>query len=101
MIIYLDEMLQKGYGIGSGISLFIATNICESIFWRAFSPVTIKTENGVEMEGAFIAMFHFLFTKKNIWTALYLSFYRKNLVNMHNILATIMVFFLVTYFHGF
>ena len=24
------ELMQKGYGIGSGISLFIATNICES-----------------------------------------------------------------------
>lgn len=65
MIIYLDEMLQKGYGIGSGISLFIATNICESILWRAFSPVTIKTENGIEFEGAVIAMFHFFFTKKS------------------------------------
>lgn len=28
--------LQKGYGLGSGISLFIATNICESIMWKAF-----------------------------------------------------------------
>ena len=28
IVILLDELLQKGYGIGSGISLFIATNIC-------------------------------------------------------------------------
>ena len=76
MVIYLDEMLIKGYGIGSGISLFIATNICESILWRAFSPVTIKTENGIEFEGAVIAMFHFFLTKKSLWTAFYLSFYR-------------------------
>ena len=27
IIICLDELLQKGYGLGSGISLFIATNI--------------------------------------------------------------------------
>ncbi|KAJ3280594.1 translocon subunit, partial [Rhizoclosmatium sp. JEL0117] len=39
----LDELLQKGYGLGSGISLFIATNICESIVWRAFSPTTYNT----------------------------------------------------------
>ena len=25
-----QELMQKGYGMGSGISLFIATNICES-----------------------------------------------------------------------
>jgi protein transport protein SEC61 subunit alpha len=29
VVIILDELLQKGYGLGSGISLFIATNICE------------------------------------------------------------------------
>ena len=98
MVIYLDELLIKGYGIGSGISLFIATNICESILWRAFSPVTIKTENGIEFEGAVIAMFHFFLTKKNLWTAFYLSFYRQNLINMHNVMATVFMFFVVVYF---
>ena len=28
IVILLDEMLQKGYGLGSGVSLFIAVNIC-------------------------------------------------------------------------
>ena len=27
----------QGYGLGSGISLFIATNICETIVWKAKS----------------------------------------------------------------
>src|SRR4051794_10744660 len=43
IVILLDELLQKGYGLGSGISLFIATNVCESIMWKAFSPTTINT----------------------------------------------------------
>jgi protein transport protein SEC61 subunit alpha len=101
IVLYLDEMLQKGYGIGSGTSLFIATNICETIFWKAFSPVTIKTENGVEFEGAIIALFHFLLTKPNKITALYLAFYRQNLTNLHNIIATVFIFFVVIYFQGF
>jgi protein transport protein SEC61 subunit alpha len=46
IVIYLDEMLQKGYGLGSGISLFIATNICENIVWKALSPITIKSDTG-------------------------------------------------------
>lgn len=46
MIILLDEMLSKGYGLGSGISLFIATNICETILWKSFSPMTMRTEYG-------------------------------------------------------
>ena len=50
VVIILDELLQKGYGLGSGISLFIATNICESIIWKAFSPTTINTGRGTEFE---------------------------------------------------
>lgn len=44
IVLLLDELLQKGYGLGSGISLFIATNICEIILWKSFSPITIRTE---------------------------------------------------------
>ncbi|KAK1378546.1 Transport protein SEC61 subunit alpha-like [Heracleum sosnowskyi] len=51
IVICLDELLQKGYGLGSGISLFIATNICESIIWKAFSPTTINSGRGAEFEG--------------------------------------------------
>lgn len=65
MVLMLDELLQKGYGLGSGISLFIATNICEQILWKSFSPVTIRTDQGTEFEGAVIALFHFLLTKPN------------------------------------
>jgi protein transport protein SEC61 subunit alpha len=43
IVLLLDELLQKGYGLGSGISLFIATNICETIVWKAFSPATVNT----------------------------------------------------------
>ena len=46
IVILLDELLQKGYGLGSGISLFIATNICESVVWKAFSPTTYNTGKG-------------------------------------------------------
>ena len=70
MVLMLDELLQKGYGLGSGISLFIATNICEIILWKSFSPITIRTEQGAEFEGAIIALFHFLLTKPNKMYAL-------------------------------
>jgi len=46
IVILLDELLQKGYGLGSGISLFIATNICETIIWKAFSPTTYSPGAG-------------------------------------------------------
>lgn len=63
IVICLDELLQKGYGLGSGISLFIATNICENIIWKAFSPTTINTGRGAEFEGAVIALFHLLIAR--------------------------------------
>jgi protein transport protein SEC61 subunit alpha len=76
MVLMLDELLQKGYGLGSGISLFIATNICETILWKSFSPVTIRTDQGTEFEGAIIATFHFLITKPNKFYGLQQAFYR-------------------------
>ena len=30
------------------IQLFIATNICETIEWKAFSPATVNTGRGTE-----------------------------------------------------
>lgn len=64
-MLLLDDLLQKGYGLGSGISLFIATNICETIVWKALSPTTINTGNGTEFEGALIALFHLLATRSD------------------------------------
>jgi protein transport protein SEC61 subunit alpha len=101
VVIILDELLQKGYGLGSGISLFIATNICENIVWKAFSPTTINTGRGTEFEGAIIALFHLLVTRPDKARALKEAFYRQNLPNVFNLLATVLVFVIVIYFQGF
>merc|ERR1712087_414098 len=101
IVILLDELLQKGYGLGSGISLFIATNICESIIWKAFSPTTMNTGRGTEFEGAIVATFHFLASKSDKVMALKESFYRQSAPNLTNLFATILVFFIVIYFQGF
>jgi protein transport protein SEC61 subunit alpha len=98
VVILLDELLQKGYGLGSGISLFIATNICENILWKCFSPITIRTDQGTEFEGAVIALFHFLLTKSNKVYALQYAFYRQNAPNLSNLLATIMIVLVIIYF---
>merc|ERR1711988_1147889 len=100
IVIVLDELLQKGYGLGSGISLFIAVNICENIVWKAFSPTTINTGKGTEFEGAIIAFFHLLITRTDKVRALQEAFYRDNLPNVSNLLATVVVFLIVIYFQG-
>jgi protein transport protein SEC61 subunit alpha len=101
IVIILDELLQKGYGLGSGISLFIATNICENIIWKAFSPTTLNTGRGTEFEGAVIALFHLLITRQDKVRALKEAFYRQNLPNIWSLLATVFVFVVVIYFQGF
>lgn len=101
IVILLDELLQKGYGLGSGISLFIATNICENIVWKALSPTTINVGRGTEFEGALIALVHLLITRTDKVRALKEAFYRQNLPNVTNLLATVLVFMVVIYFQGF
>lgn len=101
IVICLDELLQKGYGLGSGISLFIATNICESIIWKAFSPYTVNSARGAEFEGAIIALFHLLLTRNDKVRALKEAFYRTNMPNITNLMATVVIFLVVIYFQGF
>jgi len=101
IVLLLDELMQKGYGMGSGVSLFIATNLCESIIWKAFSPTTMNTGKGTEFEGAVVATFHFLASKPDKIGALKDAFYRQSAPNLTNLLATILVFFVVIYFQGF
>ena len=60
----LDEILSKGYGLGSGISLFIAKNISENIMRKSFSSFTVPSERGIEYEGAIINAANLLMMKK-------------------------------------
>merc|ERR1719456_1588561 len=87
--------------MGSGISLFIATNICENIVWKALSPTTVNAGRGVEFEGAVVALFHLLVSKSDKVMALKEAFYRQNAPNITSLFATVLVFFVVIYFQGF
>ncbi len=81
----------------SAISLFIATNVCEELLWKCFSPI----KDGSDYEGVFIALFHYLATSENKITALKKALYRDGFANLNNILATVFVFLVVNYFQGF
>src|SRR5215217_8549089 len=39
LVMYLDELVQKGWGLGSGISLFIMAGVAQTILWSIFSPL--------------------------------------------------------------
>ncbi|KAK9132206.1 hypothetical protein Scep_011734 [Stephania cephalantha] len=63
IVMCLDELLQKGYGLGSGISLFIATNICfgaiatnpfHALFYLIFmlSACALFSKTWIEVSGS-------------------------------------------------
>ena len=49
VVMYLDELVQKGWGLGSGISIFIMAGVAQAILWSLFNPIPIP--NGTELSG--------------------------------------------------
>jgi protein transport protein SEC61 subunit alpha len=100
IIMVLDDLLQKGYGFGSAISLFIATNVCEQVVWDTFSPTTVNMGRGTEFHGAVIALFHMLLTRTNKLSAIRDALYRQNLPNLTGLAATLIVTIVVIFLQG-
>lgn len=64
IIILLDELLQKGWGLGSGVSLFIAAGVAGQVFWNTFSfvPTPLAADGGDGLpRGVIVAFFTALF----------------------------------------
>jgi len=78
----------------SAISLFIATNVCEELMWKSFSFL----KEGQEYEGAFVAFFHFLWSKPNKFHAVKRAFLRERLPNLNNVITTVFIFLVVNFF---
>ncbi len=53
IVMLLDELVQKGWGLGSGISLFIMAGVAQQILWQMFSPA----------QGLFVGAIEQLFLK--------------------------------------
>mgnify|MGYP000415600664 FL=1 len=54
LVILMDEMIQKGWGLGSGVSLFIAAGVAQQIFWLCLAPYPM--DDGLPL-GALLALF--------------------------------------------
>lgn len=64
------------------------------------SPYTVSTGRGAEFEGAVIALFHLLLTRNDKIRALKEAFYRHNMPNITNLMATIVIFLVVSKAQG-
>ena len=66
--------------------------------WHAWKTNDLPLFSGTEFEGAIIALFHLLATRTDKVRGLREAFYRQNLPNLTNLIATIFVFAIVIYF---
>ncbi|MBA7529417.1 Protein translocase subunit SecY [subsurface metagenome] len=100
VLLLLDEMLQKGWGIGSGISLFILAGVAKSIMWSSFSP--FRMDDG-KSYGAFIALGETILGGRplgEVFFRLDPSGALTTLPSMLGFITTVIVFVLIIYMEG-
>ena len=102
VIILLDEMLQKKWGFGSGISLFIAAGVAQTIFWNSVGPISPVSDG--KYLGSILAFLQsllapgFTFSSFASWQG---ALYRGGgLPDMLGFITTIIVFAAVIYLNG-
>jgi preprotein translocase subunit SecY len=88
IIMLLDELVQKGWGFGSGISLFIMAGVAQAIFWQCFSPGT----------GLFVGALTLVFT--GIQPITWWIFGGGSYPSLLGFIATIAAFLIIIYMEG-
>jgi preprotein translocase SecY subunit len=95
VVLLLDELLQKGWGLGSGISLFIAAGVAASIWWDSVAPMGPMSDG--KYLGAVVAFAQGLLSRQDIKSV----FYRTGgFPDMVAFLTTLGVFAIIIYFNG-
>jgi preprotein translocase subunit SecY len=89
LIMYMDEVISK-WGFSSGISLFIAANVAQSLFIRALSPLAAPLNPTGGPTGAIPILFRSL-SSGDLQTSL---------LQVGAIVATLVVFAFVVYVNG-
>lgn len=94
IVMLLDELIQKGWGFGSGISLFIMAGVAQQIFLECFNPSPPVDEYG--SSGIFVALVQTILGGKPV-TGLLL---RGNFPSLTGFIATIVAFLVIIYMEG-
>jgi len=95
VLMLLDELLQKGWGLGSGISLFIVAGVASTIVWESLAPMGPMSDK--KFLGAIIAFAQSLGSSPTIWN----MFHRpEGLPDMIGVLTTITIFAVIIYIDG-
>lgn len=102
IIMLLDELLQKGWGIGSGVSLFIAAGVAGQILYNAFAFVPTSTSNGGDglYRGAIVAFFQALFDPSLGVSPGSVIIRSNGAPGLLGVLTTAIIFIIVVYFES-
>ncbi len=95
IVLLLDELLQKGWGLGSGISLFIAAGVASTIWWDSVAPMGPMSDG--KYLGAIIAFVQGITGGSNIRNILART---GGLPDMVAFITTLGVFGIIIYFNG-
>jgi preprotein translocase SecY subunit len=96
ILMLLDEMLQKGWGMGSGISLFILAGVAQGIMWDSFGLGPAVGEG--KQYGAFLALGQSILGGEPLINAFFRS--DPSLPTMLGFITTVIVFIFVIYMEG-
>jgi preprotein translocase SecY subunit len=98
VLMLLDEMVQKGWGIGSGISLFILAGVAQSIIISCFQWISVTEADGtVRPMGIIVAIIHNLITGSPLNNLILSSSGWPSIIGLF---TTIGVFLFVIYVQG-
>ncbi|HKM50470.1 MAG TPA: preprotein translocase subunit SecY [Candidatus Bathyarchaeia archaeon] len=95
IVLLLDELLQKGWGLGSGISLFIAAGVASSIWWDSIAPMGPMGDG--HYLGAVVAFVQSLLGRQDL-RAIFTR--QQGLPDMVAFLTTVGVFIIIIYLNG-
>ncbi|MFQ5999084.1 MAG: preprotein translocase subunit SecY, partial [Candidatus Bathyarchaeia archaeon] len=94
VVILMDELIQKGWGLGSGISLFIVAGVTQEIAWKTLSP--LPAGDGLSI-GVFFALAQTL-AEGRAFDALFRT---GGLPDLFAFFATGIIFVIIVYLEGF
>ncbi|MEM2098978.1 MAG: preprotein translocase subunit SecY [Candidatus Bathyarchaeia archaeon] len=90
IVMLLDELIQKGWGLGSGISLFIMAGVAQTILWQTFAPPT----------GLFVGALNQLLLGQPTYTLTDWIIGSGSYPSLIGFVATIIVFMIIIYIEG-
>src|ERR687891_828441 len=93
IVMLLDELVQKGWGLGSGLSLFIMAGVAQGIWWAVFSPIPAP-------DGGSVGILPFMVESAMNGTLQDVFFRSGQLPSVFSLIITCLVIAMIVYVQG-